>query len=336
MAHVQVQSELKQQMKGNAQAPKMGLKKPPLADEPPEGPRPSALPPSPRMHPSATPPVSPRIRNIPTTASLLESSTHSSRAAAVPPDQDAAASSTPFFVSPPSPSPSPATPPTLRGFSSLPPQQVTPRPEQLVPSPQSVPATGPQLGCGGSLAGSVRVRRGPRPSPLLLTSFNIDNEAQLAEAESKYYRDPAKFTSVYAANPLTPSAETATLMTSAMPPASTECAASMPVMDLPPPPASMVLPAIPQQPGPTAASSGRQQHHVSSGESWGGYDSSESDQSIGEDEGEGEDDELVAMLVQSTLKESQARGITIRDCSAQMMNNLDDALAMLAKLEFEL
>ncbi len=226
-------------------------------------------------------------------------------------------------------SPSPAAPPTLRGFSSLPPQQVTPRPEQLVPSPQSVPATGPQLGCGGSPAGSVRVRRGARPSPLLLTSFNIDNEAQLAEAESKYNRDPAKFTSVYAANPLTPSAETATLMTSAMPPAagvSVECAASVPVMDLPPPPASMVLPAIPQQPGPTAASSGRQ----SSGESWGAYDSSESDQD------EGEDDELVAMLVQSTLKESQARGITIRDCSAQMMNNLDDALAMLAKLEFEL
>jgi hypothetical protein len=181
------------------------------------------------------------------------------------------------------------------------------------------------------------VRRGARPSPLLLTSFNIDNEAQLAEAESKYNRDPAKFTSVYAANPLPASTETTLMMTSAMPPAggaSTECAASMPVMDLPPPPASMVLPAIPQQ-QLAAAASGRQQHQLSSGESWGGYDSSESDQSIGEDEGEGED-ELVAMLVQSTLKESQARGITIRDCSAQMMNNLDDALAMLAKLEFEL
>jgi hypothetical protein len=64
------------------------------------------------------------------------------------------------------------------------------------------------------------------------------------------------------------------------------------------------------------------------------YGSSEED-SYGS-EGEAEEDELVAMLVQSQLRDSQARGIAMRDCSEQMINNLDDALSMLAKLEFDL
>jgi len=156
--------------------------------------------------------------------------------------------------------------------------------------------------------------------PLLLRAFNIADEAQLAEAESLYSHDPGKFSSGFMQlNPV------------AIPVEETTGGDEDPLahLSLPPPDSSMILPPIPTQ-GSAAVLQVDEESLCMNEE-----DHQNQMRPSADEQGEDEFVAIVAnMVVQSTLGANQARGITIRDCSEQMLSNLDEALAMLAKLEF--